>query len=173
MTSCPSDAALHVHVLSPSLPHSPRPPFALAVVQDPAPHRILHTCEGSLPEPRLGPHDLPPIFAVAISCPLSERRDKGSVKSKGVAYVEMGSLDAVPAAVGLNGSELMGQPINVKMAEAEKVSLGRAPRLITRPVWWCEANTRTKLFHAVYLSRLIRMPAPLHADAALSARTQD
>jgi len=47
-------------------------------------------------------------------------RDKGSVRSRGVAYVEMGDIADVPRAIGLSGTELMGTRIGVKVSESEK-----------------------------------------------------
>ena len=44
-------------------------------------------------------------------------RDKGSVRSRGVAYIEMGDMADVPSAIALSGTELMGSRIGVKVSE--------------------------------------------------------
>ncbi len=46
--------------------------------------------------------------------------DRNTPRSKGMAYVEMASRDAVPAALGLTGQTLRGQVVMVKASEAEK-----------------------------------------------------
>ena len=47
-------------------------------------------------------------------------RDRGAVRSKGVAYIEMGDLAGVAAAVGLTGQLIRNLPVVVKASEAEK-----------------------------------------------------
>lgn len=47
-------------------------------------------------------------------------RDKTTGRSKGFAYVEFKNKETVVAALSLTGQPLLGQPVMVKMSEAEK-----------------------------------------------------
>ncbi|KDD71292.1 hypothetical protein H632_c5363p0, partial [Helicosporidium sp. ATCC 50920] len=64
------------------------------------------------------------LFAFfAAAGPLSDIkiiRDRGSGRSKGVAYVEYERRADVVSAMSLSGRPLLGQPVMVKMSEAEK-----------------------------------------------------
>jgi len=46
--------------------------------------------------------------------------DNKTRRSKGIAYVEFTSVDAVPLALGLHGQKLLGVPIIVQPTQAEK-----------------------------------------------------
>jgi len=46
--------------------------------------------------------------------------DRQANKSKGLAYIELETLESMARALGLSGTELYGQPIQVKPSEMEK-----------------------------------------------------
>lgn len=46
--------------------------------------------------------------------------DKHTNKSKGLAYVELETIDSMARALGMSGTELYGQPIQIKPSEMEK-----------------------------------------------------
>lgn len=57
--------------------------------------------------------------------------DRNSRRSKGFAYVEFFDRDAVPAALSLSGTQMMGQTIQVQQSQAEKNRLAQANSSMT------------------------------------------
>jgi RNA-binding protein 39 len=74
-------------------------------------------------------------------------KDRVSLRSKGVGYVEFRDEESVPAAIQLTGQKLLGIPIIAQLTEAEKNRQARNPEASS-------GSQHTAPFHRLYVGNV-------------------